>query len=307
MSDRRIVNVAAPVAGADAVNLTYFNANAILAANGSVAPTADKWLIRGSSGQAKAVWFEAGSGIPAGVGLIRAAKETTIIGARDAADAANISVLSIASDIIIIGGTTATAGIDAVVKSGALWRWMPNGAATVTLSGGNIVLASSSSAVPASREVTLFSNLGALESHGYNNISSVILPELASSVVAAQVGSRLVGVVSTTNATPTLALSIPIADITCETMLLYITAHRTNGATCNAAYARFVAAQREGAGSAVQFGATTVATYEEAGAAAYAITSAASGTNIDVTVTGDVGHNVDWMVAPVLYSRTSAS
>lgn len=297
MSDRRILNVAAPVDGTDAVNL----------ASGSVAPTADKWLIRGSSGQAKAVWFESGSGTPAGAGLIRAAKETTIIGARDAADVADISVLSIASDIIVIGGTTATAGIDSVVKTGALWRWMPNGVAAVSLSAGNIVLASSSPASPASREVTLFSNLGALESRGYNNIVSVLVPEMASSVVAAQVGSRLVGVVSTTNNTPTLALSIPIPNLACETMLLYITAHRTNGATCNAAYARFVAAEREGGGSAVQFGATTVATYEEAGAAAYAITSAASGNNIDVTVTGDTGHDVDWMVAPVVYSRTSAS
>ena len=195
MSDRRIVNVAAPVAGTDAVNLTYFSANAATLGLGSVAATADKWLIRGSSGQASAAWLESGTGTPAGSGLVRAANNVTVWAARGAGAYDVPGATVNASDIIVHGDATRTAGHDLNVKTGGLVRVYVNSSLKLTFNGPLVLMTAGTPTTlghvgmdTTTGRILLYVGSASVSVMTYADIISLVMPKAADATLLAASG-----------------------------------------------------------------------------------------------------------------------
>lgn len=119
-------------------------------ASGDASPTPDTLALRGSSGQLKAVWFQNGDATVASSGLVRTANNFVAVAARNAANTADISLLSTnGSNRIIIGEQTDGGGISLSVPTGADVQVLVNNSTTVTI-GSNITIASASGKVSAS-------------------------------------------------------------------------------------------------------------------------------------------------------------
>lgn len=117
----------------------------VLATSGSVAALADKWLIRGSGGEAKANYFEAGviggaAGIAATAGLVRGTRDSTLVAAAADDQLSTISVLWIGNDVIGMGEAVDTLGYEITATAGAYLHWMPGGSAAWSLVGPLMVM-----------------------------------------------------------------------------------------------------------------------------------------------------------------------
>jgi hypothetical protein len=107
-------------------------------------PTPDTILLRGASGEAKAVWYTDGSANVATVGLIRTANNFVAVAARNAGNTADITVLSTnASNHIVIGEATDCVRVVASVATGGVFEVLVNSASATTV-GADITMTSTS-------------------------------------------------------------------------------------------------------------------------------------------------------------------
>ncbi len=74
-------------------------------------PTPGTLVLRGSQGQAKAAWFEAGEGSAANEGLVRAAAGTVAVAFRDSDDTSNVRAMSMDKDDYLQLGSAPAQGV----------------------------------------------------------------------------------------------------------------------------------------------------------------------------------------------------